>query len=55
MLISWSFNIDDLVVHFPYDKIYPEQYQYMCDLKRALDAQVNWHAYTTVVCVAFLS
>ncbi|KAJ8656758.1 hypothetical protein O0I10_007605 [Lichtheimia ornata] len=33
------FNIDDLVVHFPYDKIYPEQYQYMCDLKKALDAQ----------------
>ncbi|KAI8887472.1 DNA repair helicase [Backusella circina FSU 941] len=33
------FNIDDLVVHFPYDKIYPEQYQYMCDLKRSLDAQ----------------
>lgn len=36
-----SFNIDDLVVHFPYDKIYPEQYQYMCDLKKALDAQVR--------------
>lgn len=36
-----SFNIDDLVVHFPYDKIYPEQYQYMCDLKKALDAQVH--------------
>ncbi|KAI8647509.1 hypothetical protein BD408DRAFT_408059 [Parasitella parasitica] len=33
------FNIDDLVVHFPYDKIYPEQYQYMCDLKKSLDAQ----------------
>ncbi|ORZ03452.1 DNA repair helicase [Syncephalastrum racemosum] len=33
------FNIDDLVVHFPYDKIYPEQFQYMCDLKRALDAK----------------
>ncbi|CEJ04137.1 Putative DNA repair helicase rad15 [Rhizopus microsporus] len=33
------FNIDDLIVHFPYDKIYPEQYQYMCDLKRSLDAE----------------
>ncbi|ORX49400.1 DNA repair helicase [Hesseltinella vesiculosa] len=33
------FQIDDLVVHFPYDKIYPEQYQYMCDLKRSLDVQ----------------
>ncbi|ORZ26023.1 hypothetical protein BCR42DRAFT_458082 [Absidia repens] len=35
------FYIDDLEVHFPYDKIYPEQYQYMCDLKKALDAQGN--------------
>ncbi|KAI9251662.1 hypothetical protein EDC94DRAFT_642507 [Helicostylum pulchrum] len=33
------FTIDDLVIHFPYDKIYPEQYQYMCDLKKSLDAQ----------------
>ncbi|KAI8340451.1 hypothetical protein BC941DRAFT_220448 [Chlamydoabsidia padenii] len=33
------FYIDDLPVHFPYDKIYPEQYQYMCDLKKSLDAQ----------------
>ncbi|KAI9031578.1 hypothetical protein CLU79DRAFT_694011, partial [Phycomyces nitens] len=35
------FYIDDLVVHFPYDKIYPEQYQYMCDLKKSLDAQAS--------------
>ncbi|CAM0139211.1 unnamed protein product [Umbelopsis sp. WA50703] len=33
------FNIDELTVHFPYDRIYPEQYHYMCDLKKALDAQ----------------
>ncbi|SAM05615.1 hypothetical protein [Absidia glauca] len=33
------FYIDDLAVHFPYDKIYPEQYQYMCDLKRSLDVK----------------
>ncbi|CAG8653628.1 5372_t:CDS:2, partial [Paraglomus occultum] len=33
------FFIDDLPVYFPYDKIYPEQYSYMCDLKKALDAQ----------------
>ncbi|KAL1918131.1 uncharacterized protein VTP21DRAFT_3397 [Calcarisporiella thermophila] len=32
------FEIDGLPVHFPYDKIYPEQYAYMCDLKRSLDA-----------------
>ncbi|KAJ3121717.1 DNA-dependent ATPase of the nucleotide excision repair factor 4 complex [Nowakowskiella sp. JEL0407] len=37
-----KFQIDDLQVYFPYDYIYPEQYQYMCDLKRALDA--NGHA-----------
>ncbi|KAL5529015.1 RAD15 [Sanghuangporus baumii] len=34
-----KFYIDDLPIIFPYDRIYPEQYQYMCDLKRTLDAQ----------------
>ncbi|MBW0469071.1 hypothetical protein O181_008786 [Austropuccinia psidii MF-1] len=34
---SMIFTIDDLEVIFPYDKIYPEQYAYMCDLKRTLD------------------
>jgi len=24
---------------FPYDKMYPEQYAYVCDLKRSLDAK----------------
>ncbi|GJE95143.1 DNA repair helicase [Phanerochaete sordida] len=33
-----KFYIDDLPVIFPYDRIYPEQYTYMCDLKRTLDA-----------------
>ncbi|EJD06064.1 DNA repair helicase [Fomitiporia mediterranea MF3/22] len=33
-----KFLIDDLPIIFPYDRIYPEQYQYMCDLKRTLDA-----------------
>jgi len=33
-----KFNIDDLPVVFPYDRIYPEQYSYMCDLKKTLDA-----------------
>lgn len=32
------FNIEDLPVLFPYPRIYPEQYAYMCDLKRTLDA-----------------
>ncbi|RGB34175.1 hypothetical protein C1646_760892 [Rhizophagus diaphanus] len=33
------FTIDGLPVYFPYDKIYPEQYAYMSDLKKALDAE----------------
>ncbi|KAJ6596885.1 hypothetical protein DFH09DRAFT_104831 [Mycena vulgaris] len=33
-----KFFIDDLPIVFPYDRIYPEQYAYMCDLKRTLDA-----------------
>ncbi|KAK4699698.1 DNA excision repair protein ERCC-2, partial [Phenoliferia sp. Uapishka_3] len=33
-----KFLIDDLEVIFPYEKIYPEQYAYICDLKRTLDA-----------------
>ncbi|CAE6440515.1 unnamed protein product [Rhizoctonia solani] len=33
-----KFFIDDLPIIFPYERIYPEQYSYMCDLKRTLDA-----------------
>ncbi|KAI6807079.1 DNA repair helicase [Hortaea werneckii] len=33
-----KFFIEDLPVLFPYPRIYPEQYAYMCDLKRTLDA-----------------
>uniref|UniRef100_A0A670JL03 General transcription and DNA repair factor IIH helicase subunit XPD n=1 Tax=Podarcis muralis TaxID=64176 RepID=A0A670JL03_PODMU len=32
-------NIDGLLVYFPYDYIYPEQYSYMLELKRTLDAK----------------
>lgn len=32
-------NIDGLLVYFPYDYIYPEQYLYMQELKKALDAK----------------
>ncbi|XP_078592017.1 general transcription and DNA repair factor IIH helicase subunit XPD-like [Branchiostoma floridae x Branchiostoma japonicum] len=32
-------NIDGLLVLFPYDYIYPEQYSYMVELKRSLDAK----------------
>ncbi|KAG4101363.1 DNA repair helicase [Neocallimastix lanati (nom. inval.)] len=34
-----KFYIDDLPVYFPYDYIYPEQYSYMKDLKKSLDAK----------------
>ncbi|XP_071716264.1 general transcription and DNA repair factor IIH helicase subunit XPD isoform X2 [Rutidosis leptorrhynchoides] len=34
-----KFQIEDVTVYFPYDHIYPEQYTYMIELKRALDAK----------------
>lgn len=35
-----SFDVDGLAVVFPYDYVYPEQYEYMLELKRVLDAGV---------------
>ena len=35
---AMKFNLDGLVVYFPYERIYLEQYQYMLALKRTLDA-----------------
>lgn len=32
-------NIDGLLVYFPYEYIYPEQYSYMMELKKTLDAK----------------
>ncbi|XP_076318647.1 general transcription and DNA repair factor IIH helicase subunit Xpd isoform X1 [Tachypleus tridentatus] len=32
-------NVDGLLVYFPYEYIYPEQYSYMIELKRCLDAK----------------
>lgn len=32
-------QIDEVTVYFPYDYIYPEQYHYMCELKKCLDAR----------------
>ncbi|KAM9514293.1 LOW QUALITY PROTEIN: general transcription and DNA repair factor IIH helicase subunit XPD [Guaruba guarouba] len=32
-------NVDGLLVPFPYDYIYPEQFSYMLELKRTLDAK----------------
>ncbi|CAI0448923.1 unnamed protein product [Linum tenue] len=34
-----KFQIEEVTVYFPYDNIYPEQYTYMVELKRALDAK----------------
>ena len=34
-------NVDGLLVYFPYDYIYPEQFSYMLELKRTLDAKVR--------------
>ena len=36
----YRLNIDGLLVYFPYDYIYPEQYMYMMELKKTLDAKV---------------
>ncbi|KAH9874086.1 DNA-dependent ATPase of the nucleotide excision repair factor 4 complex [Plenodomus lingam] len=35
--VKMKFFIDTLPVLFPYPRVYPEQYAYMCDLKRTLD------------------
>ncbi|PHT63254.1 TFIIH basal transcription factor complex helicase XPD subunit [Capsicum chinense] len=34
-----KFQLEDITIYFPYDNIYPEQYQYMLELKRTLDAK----------------
>jgi hypothetical protein len=33
-----KFMLEGLTVYFPYEYIYPEQYRYMLELKRSLDA-----------------
>ena len=33
-----KFQLDEVTVYFPYEYIYPEQFRYMQELKRALDA-----------------
>lgn len=37
---EYRLTVDGLPVIFPYDYIYPEQYAYMLELKRTLDAKV---------------
>ena len=36
-----KFNIEDLTVYWPYERVYPEQYHYMTRLKNTLDAKGN--------------
>ena len=31
------FNLEGLTIYFPYEYLYPEQYEYMIELKRAID------------------
>ncbi|XP_059608904.1 general transcription and DNA repair factor IIH helicase subunit XPD [Phlebotomus argentipes] len=38
-LEEMKLSIDGLLVYFPYEYIYPEQYAYMLELKRTLDAK----------------
>ena len=33
-----KFQLEEITVYFPYEYIYPEQFRYMQELKRALDA-----------------
>ena len=41
--------MDGLLVYFPYDYSYPEQFSYMLELKRTLDAKVGgWGCLTCV-------
>ena len=37
--LMMQFKLEGLEVFFPYEYIYPEQYRYMLELKRALDAK----------------
>lgn len=40
------FDLEGLDVFFPYDRMYPEQYNYMLELKRSLDAKVRRRHWT---------
>ncbi len=45
--------MDGLLVYFPYEYIYPEQYAYMLELKRTLDAKVNVETFFFLVLSLF--
>ena len=46
-------KLEGLTVFFPYEYIYPEQYQYMVKLKQALDAKVR-HQHGWLRCHLFV-
>jgi hypothetical protein len=46
-----KFVLDGLTVYFPYEFIYPEQYRYMLELKRALDAHGHCLLEVRAVCM----
>lgn len=37
--LCFRLSVDGLLVYFPYDYIYPEQYAYMMELKKGIDAK----------------
>jgi hypothetical protein len=41
LCLVFRFNLEGLTVYFPYEYLYPEQYNYMLEVKRALDAKVR--------------
>ena len=45
-----QFKLEGLDVFFPYEYIYPEQYRYMLELKRALDAKGHGLLEVSAVC-----
>ena len=45
-----KFQLEGLTVYFPYEYIYPEQYRYMLELKRALDAHGHCLLEVRVAC-----
>lgn len=42
MQLNFRLDVDGLTVYFPYEYIYPEQYSYMVELKKTLDAKVSY-------------
>jgi hypothetical protein len=46
--------VDGLRVYFPYEYIYPEQYEYMLTLKQTLDSGVCSHIKWVVVSISSL-